>query len=102
MRTRLFKADATAKTQTLWHDHTDGSVTVERQQDVEELVESNKAEYRSWDERSRWGVGRKVAEIPMVTYMQLKKEGIVDDPVRFKRWLNDRDNLVFRTAPGRV
>jgi hypothetical protein len=33
-------------------------------------------------------------------YYDLKRRGIADDPKKFKQWLNDRDNRVFRTRAG--
>jgi len=43
-----------------------------------------------------------VASIPLNLYYDLKRQGIVDDPARFKKWLNDSDNRFFRTRGGRV
>jgi hypothetical protein len=34
--------------------------------------------------------------------MDLKQKGIVNDPKRLRKWLNDRDNALFRTKLGRV
>jgi hypothetical protein len=34
--------------------------------------------------------------------MELKQQGIIDDPKALRRWLNDPDNRYFRTRPGRV
>jgi hypothetical protein len=33
-------------------------------------------------------------------YYELKRQGIADDPKALKKWLNDRDNQVFRTRAG--
>jgi hypothetical protein len=35
-------------------------------------------------------------------YYDLKRRGIIDDPAAFRAWMNDPDNRVFRTRPGRV
>lgn len=88
----------------------DGDVTVATTQDVTKIVEENKHHYNSFTEgaRSRWGVkGAKesfyrVAQIPMTLMMRLIREGIADDPKAWERWLNDSDNRLFRTRPGRV
>jgi hypothetical protein len=82
----------------------DGQWVVERQQDAESIVEANKAEYNSVDERAKHKSESftRYARIPLVVYMELERKGIVKDPVAFKKWLNDRDNLLFRTRPGRV
>lgn len=102
MSTRIFDTDPLTRSDILWHADHDGSVTVEHRQDVTELVDANKREFNQWDERSRWGEGRKVAEIPMVTYMELVRAGIARDPAALKKWLNDPDQRVFRTSPGRL
>lgn len=44
----------------------------------------------------------KVGEIPLHVWMQLKDEGIAQDPQRLRKWLNDPDNRFFRTYEGRV
>jgi hypothetical protein len=44
----------------------------------------------------------KVGSIPMSIYHELQKQGILQDEKRLKKWLNDPDNRVFRTRPGRV
>tara|TARA_B100001057_G_scaffold394187_1_gene403301 strand:+ start:3480 stop:3773 length:294 start_codon:yes stop_codon:yes gene_type:complete len=45
---------------------------------------------------------RHVAEVPMVIYQQAMREGWVNDKAKWKRWLNDPDNKLFRTWPGKV
>ena len=55
--------------------------------------------------KSRWRddeLGSMVASIPMVLYMQLHKEGIVQDEERLRAWINDSDNSAFRTRPGKI
>lgn len=84
---------------------TDGFV-IETVQDVEPLIEVNKA--LANDTPLRWGEWDLVAQIPSVIVMELAKQGIMSpagvilDEVRMKRWLNDRDNLAFRARHGRV
>lgn len=76
---------------------------IETRQDVTELTELTKHAFNSKDERANWkGDVHHVASIPMTVFMELKRKGIVDDEAAFKRWLNDRDNRVFRTRPGVV
>jgi hypothetical protein len=38
----------------------------------------------------------------MALFYKLKNQGIIDDPAAMKRWLNNPDNKLFRTRPGRV
>jgi hypothetical protein len=85
------------------HFHEDGALTIETVQDITDIAEANKAQYNAFDERSNWkGDLHKVASIPMSVYYDLKRQGILDDPVAMKAWLNNPDNRVFRTRPGQV
>lgn len=103
MRTRPFSVDPAAQITALWHEDHDGSVVVETEQDVSEIIEDAKASYNAHDERSPWtGDLHRVASIPMPMLMELQKQGIMDEPARFAAWLNDSDNSAFRTRPGRV
>jgi hypothetical protein len=45
---------------------------------------------------------RHVAEVPMVIYQKAMREGWVKDKAKWKKWLNDPDNKVFRTWQGKV
>jgi hypothetical protein len=47
-------------------------------------------------------VWTRVASIPLVVWEEWKKEGDVRDPNFLRKKLNDRDNLYFRTRPGRI
>ena len=86
-----------------WHYDADkDEAKIETVFEVGDLIEQNKKQYASTDERARYGEWSKVASIPMALFYRLKNEGIVDDPKRMKAWLNDRDNQLFRTRPGRV
>lgn len=80
----------------------------EQSQDVTELIEQNKKEYNASD--SKWSdqlFGNKVASIPFVAIDKLNKLGIMKgfdvlDQKRFFAWLNDRDNIAFRTKRGNL
>lgn len=82
-------------------DPATGLTTIEEQQDVESILEVNKARFNEDDRRPGQEM-RLVASIPMSLYMELDNKGIIRDPAAFKRWLNDRDNRFFRTSPERV
>jgi hypothetical protein len=98
---RHFDSDPTmGKTET-FHWLGDGKFAIETQQDVTDLVEQNRAIFNENTNGFR-GEMHRVASIPLVLYWDLKKQGIIDDPERLKRWLNDPDNVYFRTKPGRV
>ena len=92
------------------HSDGDGGIIIETRQDISDILEQNKKEYNSYDERARWSdelLGNKVASIPMTVIDDLNAKGImrgfaVLDEKRFKAWLNERDNRVFRTRTGVV
>lgn len=84
---------------------------IETVQDVEPVIELNKAQFNNTDERASWTDGmQKVATIPLHILEDLMAKGILvpgkqgdgNGNKRFKAWLNDRDNRFFRTRPGRV
>lgn len=103
INTRLISENKEIGQKQYWHDHDDGSVTVQTVQDVGDIAEANKLSYNQYDERSNWkGDMHRVASIPMSVYYDLQRKGILNDPVAMKRWLNDPDNRVFRTRPGVV
>jgi len=92
------------------HSDGEGGIIIETRQDITDILEQNKKEYNSYDERAKWSdnlFGNKVASIPMTVIDDLNKQGImrgfaVLDEKRFKAWLNERDNRVFRTRTGVV
>ena len=85
-------------------------LVIARTQDCSFIAEANKAEFNQVDERARWSdevFGNRVASIPMTVLDDLNKKGIlrgfhVIDLKGFRQWLNDPDNRVFRTRPGKV
>lgn len=84
-------------------DEDSGKTYIETRQDAEPILEMNKARMNAHDERARWQDNNNlVASIPLTVYWDLKRRGIVDDPKRFKAWLNDPDNRAFRARPGKV
>ena len=92
------------------HKDGDGGIIIETKQDITAILEQNQKEFNSYDERARWSdhlFGNKVASIPMTVIDDLNAKGImrgfaVLDEKRFKAWLNERDNRVFRTRTGVV
>ena len=87
-----------------WHYDPDKDVAhIESRQDHDVLVEATKARFNSFDQRARWkGDVHHVASIPNVIVNDLMAKGILRDRAAMKRWLNDPDNRVFRTRPGKV
>jgi hypothetical protein len=97
----LVAVDAACRAKTEWEE-SDGRLVIRNAQDAEPVVEANKAEYTQGDGYSESRNLRRVASIPLVLYLDLKKRGILRDPRKFRAWLNDPDNRFFRTAPGRI
>jgi len=95
---RIFSQDKDAGITKYWHVTDKGEYVVETQQDVSAIVEANKREYNNTP--SKYKDVNKVASIPLSVYYELKRKGIADDPKALKKWLNDRDNQVFRTRAG--
>ncbi len=96
---RLFSHDPlTGITRKFHWDDTTDEFLIQTVQDTTDIVEMNKLEFN--EAPTRWGEWTKVASIPLSIYFDLKKKGIADDEDALKRWLNDSDNLAFRTRPG--
>jgi hypothetical protein len=103
MRTRLFDVNPFAGTKTLFHyDDAAGTFSLETIADVEAAAEVNKARYNDSNRHQIKGDMVLAASIPLVVYEQLMLDGIANDPKAMKRWLNDRENRVFRTHELRV
>ena len=103
MDKRLISENLETGTRQYWHEHDDGSVTVQTTQQVDDVIDANRGSFNQVDERAGWkGDMHRVASIPMSVYYHLKAQGIIDDPVALKKWLNDPDNRFFRTRPGVV
>jgi hypothetical protein len=91
----------------------DDKLIIAQTQDISAVVEHNKALYaqsmsnKGWDGNNTISPKNKVASIPLVVFQELEKQGItrglqVLDMDRFKAFLNNPDNQVFRTRMGRV
>jgi hypothetical protein len=98
--------------QTSFDDNGD-QLIVKQSQNITGIIEANKKEYaesvsnKGWDGNNAFSAKNKVASIPLVVFAELEKQGItrgfqVLDMDRFKAWLNNPDNQVFRTRQGRV
>ena len=102
MRRLLSKNPDTGTSQYFVSDPMSGQFRLETVQNVTPHNEAAKASYNSINERSKWGDMAWVARIPLAVYQSLQKQGIANDPKKFKAWLNSNENRVFRTRPGRV
>lgn len=99
---KVFSHDPMTGITKYWHDNGDGTVTVESDQDVSEILKANQANRNAIEKQDKWGEMSRVASIPLTVYYDLKQKGILDDQTAMKRWLNDPDNELFRTRKGKV
>ena len=99
---KVFSHDPMTGITKYWHDNQDGTVTIESDQDVAAIMDSNKTGRKDVDKHSKWGDMSRVASIPLTVYYDLKQKGILDDQVALRKWLNDPDNELFRTRKGKV
>ena len=92
---------------TTFHDE-DDKLVIATSQEIGALMDANKEEYNTassgWSDNA---LENRVARIPMKVFEDLQKKGItrgftVIDMPRFKAWLNNPDNRVFRTKAGRI
>jgi hypothetical protein len=96
--------------ETAVHADGEGGIVIQTRQDVSAIIEQNKKEYNSFDERARWSdnlFGNKVASIPLTVIDDLNKQGIIRgyavlDEKRFAAFLNDPMNRAWRTRTGVV
>lgn len=104
MHTREFSFDPVTGIRRFHHyDPATELAHIETVADVTDIVETDKFQFNSIDERANWkGDLHKVASIPMSLYFELKAKGILDDQKALRKWLNSSDNRVFRTRPGEV
>lgn len=106
---RLFDYDEfSGVTELFIYDPDTEGFTIQTQQDVEPLIERNKALWNEKEKHSRYGELAHIASIPPVILMDLAQKGILTvggkilDDKRYRAFLNDSDNRCFRTRPGRV
>lgn len=106
---RLFDTDPlTGATEYFYFDPETDGFRIETRQDIEPFIERNRALWNGSEKHTRYSEMTRVASIPNVILMELSKQGIVSptgtilDDARFRRWLNDRENLLFRTRAGKV
>lgn len=112
MDKRLFsRNDVFGITRYSYYDADRDELHIETVQDVEPILEANKAQFNGTDERAPWADGmQKVATVPLNVLEDLMQRGILvpgrngdgEGNKRLKAWLNDPENRFFRTRPGRV
>ena len=102
---RLFDVDPALLQREVFVPSADGATfDIVTQQDVEPVLRENAAQRRDAPKHqfnNKSGL-TKVASIPNVVMIGLRQRGILADPVRFKKWLNDPENEVFKTRGGKI
>lgn len=98
---RPFSFDRETKVRKTFHYHDNGNFTIEETQDFTDIIEANKAEQNA-NLSTKGEVMRRQARIPLTLLFRLKQEGIIDDPVRLKKWLEDPVNRHFRTRTDKL
>jgi hypothetical protein len=108
IETREFEYDPATGIRTWFHyDHDTDTFTLEKVQDVAPILEENLLIRNATEDRWKGdGHGVRVASLPIHLWAKLRKDRIIDDhdpkQTRFRAWLNERDNSMFRTKTGRV
>lgn len=84
-------------------DEEAGTMTVASFQDATDIVEQNKLLYNDVDAKAPYGEKfNRMASIPLNIWFDLVRKGVANDERALRRWLDDRDNLAFRTRPGKL
>ena len=101
---RLFDVDpALLQREIFLYDDAEKDFQIVMQQDVSPVLAENQAQRNAapmkFHDKSDL---TRVASIPNVVMVELRERGILQDQNRFKEWLNDPENLAFRTRGGRV
>ncbi len=73
--------------------------TVQTTSDIEPVLDSIARDQEIMSQR---GPNKLAARLPLFIYEQLQRQGIADDPDRFKIWLNSSDAEPFRIWKGRL
>lgn len=100
MKPLTLSADPALQKVVKFHDLNDGRFAVDTVYDVQDIVDH--AQRIRNAQKADWKGENMVASIPMPLFMELRKQGIVQDKAAFKRWLNNPDNALFRTKAGKV
>ena len=103
IETRFFDRNPLTGATTLYHyDHADDIAHFETVEDHQPVTDANTRFHIDNTDANWRGDMHLVASLPLTVWFDLKKRGILDDDKALRRWLNDPDNMLFRTRPGRV
>lgn len=82
------------------YDHATDEFTIETI--YQTPFEENRRLYNDAPGRFSPDGGDTIARIPDPVLFDLYKRGVLADEKEFRKWLDDPDNRVFRTRPGRM
>jgi len=94
--------------ETAIYDSSTGLIHVTKQTDVSHIIEANKRKFNAADRRYRSEVFNEVADIPIALAEQwcaqkgIKYSEFLNNPKVLKMFLNDPDNSLCRTKPGKI
>lgn len=101
---RIVSADPVTKKAVKFHEGQDQGAEywVEETQDMSAIADLNKNEYASYRKATakHTDFGDHYARIPAVIWADLMRKGIAQDDKALRKWLDDRDNLLWRRRPG--
>ena len=90
------------------YDPHTGGFAIETVQDVEPILEANRRVWNGTEKHTRYGEMTRIASLPNVIVMELAKQqilsptGTILDDTKYRAWLNDPANRLFRTRAGKV
>lgn len=96
----IVSSDPAIRTHTRIVDSGPGEIVVVNEQEVEDIVEFNKAHLNSHSGRIA-ADGEHVGKIPLNIVTRLQKAGIWNDDEALLQWLHDPDNAVWKIHPGK-
>jgi hypothetical protein len=109
--------EKTGQTEVYHYDSIEDRSVVETRQDIEPILRQNRIDFNTFDENARWGSPLRqsqetfhhVGRIPNVVLEKMPAEmrqGFMSGKgltaKAWKKWLNDPDNKMFRTRPGKI
>lgn len=96
--TRVIEYDGPTRSKKLFHwDAATQSFTIETVTEVDDIVEQNKLEKNNINTKSWKGDIHKIASLPVMIWMQLRKSGCLQDPKCLRKFLLDPENRHFLT-----
>lgn len=90
--------DSLTGTRQKMHFTTDNKIVLESTVDIGDLAERNKQIRNAISKSDKLDDGMvKVASLPMMVYLDLRKRGIIGDKAAMRKWLASDEALPYRT-----